>query len=150
MSQLLTNLHVSQVCTKLTRGGPNNATYVVAYTILDREHIINVGVAATDDQLTGTSIATNALSPIFIMVVGISARAVHAVAVDGRTLFMDPTVQATALVQTWHFPSADSHALDVSWQRYDPHYGGPSVNFTCSERPSYLAAFQWSFKVHQP
>ena len=78
-----------------------------------------------------------------------SLGAVHAVAVDGRTLFMDPTVQLTALVQTWHFPSADSHPLDVSWQRYDPNYGGPSVNFTCSKHPATGAALLKMHDMHE-
>lgn len=42
-----------QVCTKLARGGPNNATYVTAYTILDREHAIQVGIEDIGTQLTG-------------------------------------------------------------------------------------------------
>jgi hypothetical protein len=46
------------VCTKLSRGGPNNATYIVGYTILDREHVINVGIEDIGTQLTGKWVGT--------------------------------------------------------------------------------------------
>lgn len=46
-------LTARQVCTKLDRGGPNNATYVTAFTILDREHVIQVGIEDIGTQLTG-------------------------------------------------------------------------------------------------
>ena len=42
-----------QVCTKLARGGPNNATYIVGYTILDREHTATVGIESLGTQLSG-------------------------------------------------------------------------------------------------
>ena len=42
-----------QACTKLARGGPNNATYIVGYTILDREHTATVGIESLGTQLSG-------------------------------------------------------------------------------------------------
>lgn len=39
------------MCTLLRKGGPNNATYVAGFTILDREHIANVGIADIGTQL---------------------------------------------------------------------------------------------------
>lgn len=42
-----------QVCTKLDRGGPNNATYVTGFTILDREHTAVVGIEDIGTQLSG-------------------------------------------------------------------------------------------------
>ncbi|CAL8467174.1 g6710 [Coccomyxa elongata] len=93
-----------EVCTLLRRGGPNNATYIAGFTILDREHIINVGIADIGTQLT--------------------------VEVDGRMLWLDDTVQMTSLVQSWHFPSQDGNVLNVSWERYNNYHAAPSVNFT--------------------
>ena len=64
MSCLISSL-LSQVCTKLQKGGPNNATYVAGYTLLDREHVINIGIVPTNDQLTGTRLFVLLLTVIF-------------------------------------------------------------------------------------
>ncbi|CAL5225282.1 g8079 [Coccomyxa viridis] len=92
------------VCTKLARGGPNNATYITGFTILDREHTAIVGIEDLGTQLT--------------------------VQVDGKRLLLDPTVHSNALVQNWQFPSKDGNSLNVSWERYDAYHAAPQVNFT--------------------
>ncbi|CAK0735989.1 hypothetical protein CVIRNUC_000673 [Coccomyxa viridis] len=92
------------VCTKLARGGPNNATYAVGYTIMDREHVANVGIDETGTQLT--------------------------VQVDGKILTLDPTVHSPGLVQNWQFPSQDGNSLNASWERLDGYHAAPQINFT--------------------
>ena len=56
-----------------------------------------------------------------------------AVQVDGKKLLLDPTVQSTALVQNWQFPSKDGNSMNVSWERYDAYHAAPQVNFTASK-----------------
>jgi hypothetical protein len=53
-----------------------------------------------------------------------------AVTVDGRKLWLDPTVHSPGLVQNWQFPSKDGNSLNVSWERYDSYHAAPEVNFT--------------------
>ena len=122
-----------QVCTKLQKGGPNNATYVAGYTILDREHVVSIGIVPTNDQLTGMKFLQSLVKLLCCGSEGCSKLVcAFAVEVDGRRLFMDQTVQTTSLVQTWRFPSKDGNAMTVAWQRYDSTRGAPSVNFTAS------------------
>lgn len=125
----------------LKRGGPNNATYIVGFTILDREHVIQVGIADIGTQLTGGG--TELLLPVLSAPTAqrISdcfynnalSVAHAAVEVDGRKLWLDETVQMTNLVQTWHFPSKDGNVLNVSWERYNDYHAAPTVNFTASK-----------------
>ena len=63
-----------------------------------------------------------------------------AVQVDGKKLYLDPTVHSNALVQNWQFPSKDGNSLNVSWERYDAYHAAPQVNFTASMlTPSVLS-----------
>lgn len=48
---------VEQVCTKLARGGPNNATYVTGFTVMDREHTAVVGIDDAGTQMTSVNLS---------------------------------------------------------------------------------------------
>ena len=141
---------LEQVCTKLARGGPNNATYAVGYTIMDREHVANVGIDETGTQLTGMRLCLLCTGRNLKLRIELlcklwrllrstkSVQLTHnfcvAVQVDGKVLTLDPTVHTTALVQNWQFPSQDGNSLNVSWERYDSYHAAPQINFTASKR----------------
>ncbi len=130
------------MCTLLRRGGPNNATYIAGFTILDREHIVNVGIADIGTQLTGGLISTVKPGAVF----GIFASFTKPGASQGA----NPACALTADNKTIPVGCSGGGWPNVSWERYNNYHAAPCVNFTASKLRAQLILDHNSHKRPEP